>query len=216
MTPGRSSICRESTAYKADSKCGKYRFGNNAAKSFFCTESREQQFAGYERGGKLSDCQYAAPAGIKALYRQKPEIAQKTLETLKEISDHLENASEELGNLFQDEYVRLANPSYKPYSNHRPSYRKGLVEEVWNRAKARNNDGKVRDPSTGEIIEWESGQPRIGIWDMGHIENEKYSIRHREYMEGKISLKQFLDWYNNPNNYQPELPKSNRSNNARE
>ena len=31
-----------------------------------------------------------------------------------------------------------------------------------------------------------------------------------EYIEGQISLKEFLAWYRNPENYRPELPETNR------
>ena len=97
----------------------------------------------------------------------------------------------------------------KPYANHRPSYRSGVVEEVWNNAKG--PDGLVRDPNTGDIINWTPGESRQGVWDMGHIPEAKYSEVHSEYMKGNITLQDFLDWYNDPNNYRPELPSNNRS-----
>lgn len=45
---------------------------------------------------------------------------------------------------------------------------------------------------------------------MGHIPEEKYSLKHQEYIDGKINPKELRDWYNNPDNYQPELPSNNR------
>ncbi|QFJ54668.1 GH-E family nuclease [Pseudobutyrivibrio xylanivorans] len=96
----------------------------------------------------------------------------------------------------------------KPYTNGRPSFRNGVVEQVWENAKG--PDGLVRDPNTNEVIEWEPGQPRKGVWDMGHIPEEKYSVVHEAYMNGEMTTKEFVDWYNTPENYRPELPKNNR------
>ena len=99
----------------------------------------------------------------------------------------------------------------RPYLDpkHRPSYRKGVPEKVFERARMR--DGVVKDPLVGTIIEWEPGQPRNGVWDMGHIPEQKYSKVHQEYLEGKMTPKEFRDWYNNPDHYRPELPSTNRS-----
>lgn len=97
-----------------------------------------------------------------------------------------------------------------PYAHSRPSYRKGVVEEVWRRAVAASPDGKVRDPNTYEVIEWEPGQPRSCVWDMGHIKNQKYNVVHKRYLEGKMTTAEFLDWFNDPSNYRPELPHNNR------
>ena len=97
----------------------------------------------------------------------------------------------------------------KPYTNSRPSFRKGVVEEVWENAK--DADGLVRDPNTGEVINWTPGESRKGVWDMGHIPQAKYSEMHEAYMNGKLTTKEFVDWYNDPANYRPELPSNNRS-----
>ena len=97
----------------------------------------------------------------------------------------------------------------KPYANSRPSFRKGVVEEVWENAKG--PDGLVRDPNTGDIINWTPGQSRKGVWDMGHIPEAKYSEMHEAYMNGELTTKEFVDWYNDPANYRPELPSNNRS-----
>ena len=83
------------------------------------------------------------------------------------------------------------------------------MDQVWENAKG--PDGFVRDPNTGDIINWTPGEPRKGVWDMGHISGEKYSDMHDLYMNGDISKNEFLDWFNEPNNYRPELPSNNRS-----
>lgn len=66
------------------------------------------------------------------------------------------------------------------------------------------------DPS-GAIIIWDRTKRRIGQWDMGHKPGQKYSDIHNKYMNGEISLDEFLTWYSDPDNYRPELPKTNRS-----
>ena len=97
----------------------------------------------------------------------------------------------------------------KPYTNSRPSFRKGVVEQVWENAKG--PDGLVRDPNTGEVINWTPGESRKGVWDMGHIPEAKYSEMHEAYMNGELTTKEFVDWYNDPANYRLELPSNNRS-----
>ncbi|MEK5146690.1 GH-E family nuclease [Psychrobacillus sp. FSL K6-4615] len=99
--------------------------------------------------------------------------------------------------------------SKKPYSNSRPSYGKGQVDQVWGNAIDPITE-KVYDPSGVEII-WDKSKTRGGQWDMGHLPGEKYSDMHELYMNGTITKKEFLDWYRDPANYRPELPSTNRS-----
>ena len=35
-----------------------------------------------------------------------------------------------------------------------------------------------------------------GVWDMGHIPEAKYSEMHEAYMNGELTTKEFVDWYN--------------------
>ncbi len=100
--------------------------------------------------------------------------------------------------------------SRKKYVKNRPSHGKGVVEEVWENAK-KGPDGKVRDPHTGEIINWKPGMPREGVWDMGHRAGQEYREMVDRFRRGKITKKEFFDWYNDPKNYYPELPSNNRS-----
>lgn len=99
----------------------------------------------------------------------------------------------------------------RPYldAKSRPSFRKGVVEEVWENAKG--PDGLVRDPNTGEVIHWTPGTPRKGVWDMGHIPEQRYHDVWESYVRGELSPQEFRDWYNDPDNYRPELPSTNRS-----
>lgn len=100
----------------------------------------------------------------------------------------------------------------KPYTNSRPSYAKGQVETVYENAVKASPNGKVYDPNTGAELPWDRSFPRNGQWDMGHIQQEKYSVVHDRYMNGEMTTREFLDWYRNPSNYHPESPSSNRSN----
>ncbi|MCK6649161.1 MAG: HNH/ENDO VII family nuclease [Bacteroidia bacterium] len=99
----------------------------------------------------------------------------------------------------------------KPYSNpkNRPSYGKGQDEAVWNAAK--QADGKVYDPNTGEELIWDKSKPRSGQWDMGHKKGKEYRKLWKDYMDNKISKEEFIKQYRNPNNYNPESPSENRS-----
>ncbi|MBN73830.1 MAG: hypothetical protein CME32_31625 [Gimesia sp.] len=106
---------------------------------------------------------------------------------------------------------KLDNAKKKPYSNpkNRPKYGDGQVEEVWKNAKG--SDGKVIDPDTKEIIEWEPGLPRDGVWDMSHLPGHEFRKLHKRYMDGDITKEQFLEEYRNPARYRPETPTTNRS-----
>lgn len=99
----------------------------------------------------------------------------------------------------------------KPYSNSktRPAYGKGQVDEVW--GKAKQPDGNVYDPNTGEKLEWDKEKSRAGQWDMGHNSGKEYRKSHKDYMDGEITKEEFLKEYRDPNNYKPEAPSSNRS-----
>lgn len=110
-----------------------------------------------------------------------------------------------------DGNVHVAPGDKRPYLDprSRPSFRKGVSEKVWNRAKGR--DGKVRDPNTLDEIGWKPGQSRRDVWDMGHVPGEKYHDKWQDYLDGKMTPKEFREWYNDPANYQVELPGNNRS-----
>ncbi|MGO3183434.1 MAG: GH-E family nuclease [Aequorivita sp.] len=108
-----------------------------------------------------------------------------------------------------DDIVEVADDVIKPYSKSRPSYAENQVDDVWDAAK--QADGNVYDPNTGELIPWDKAKNRNGQWDMGHKPGHEYRKYHKDYMDGKISKEEFLEIHRNPNNYQPELPGPNRS-----
>ena len=91
-------------------------------------------------------------------------------------------------------------------------FRKGVVDDVWEKAKAKGG-GKVIDPTTGKEIVWDGKKPRS--WDMGHKPGKEWKDLKKQYENGEINKKQLLDEYNNADNYRPELPSPNRSNNSK-
>ena len=108
-----------------------------------------------------------------------------------------------------DEVIPVSSEIKKPYTNNRPSYGENQVDEVWETAK--QLDGNVYDPNTGELIAWDKSKPRTNQWDMGHKPGKEYRKYHKDYMDGKISKEEFLEIHRNPEHYQPELPGPNRS-----
>ena len=80
---------------------------------------------------------------------------------------------------------------------------KNAKETVWDKAK--DEQGVVKNPITKKVMDIE--EP----WDMGHKPGHEFRKHQQSADDRKITRKQFLDEYNNPNNYRPELPESNRS-----
>ena len=149
-----------------------------------------------------------APKGIDGVTEGAGNVAEdvgKAGKGLEGVAKGAESAAEDAGKVVESG----SKADTKPYTNSRPSFRKGVVEEVWENAKG--PDGLVRDPNTGEVINWTPGESRKGVWDMGHIPEAKYSEMHEAYMNGELTTKEFVDWYNDPANYRPELPSNNRS-----
>ena len=82
------------------------------------------------------------------------------------------SCEERVANRFR--YQSGSKADTKPYTNSRPSFRKGVVEEVWENAKG--PDGLVRDPNTGEVINWTPGESRKGVWGMGYGTHSRSKI----------------------------------------
>lgn len=82
------------------------------------------------------------------------------------------SCEERVANRFR--YQSGSKADTKPYINSRPSFRKGVVEEVWENAKG--PDGLVRDPNTGEVINWTPGESRKGVWGMGYGTHSRSKI----------------------------------------
>lgn len=69
----------------------------------------------------------------------------------------------------------------------------------------KGSDGKVRDPLTNKEMNYNDP------WDMGHKPGYEH-WKHQQRCGARIfSREQFLNEYNDPSKYRPELPSSNRS-----
>ena len=78
-----------------------------------------------------------------------------------------------------------------------------MREKVWENAKG--YDGKVRDPWINKEINYNDP------WDMGHKPGYEHWKHQQSAAERGLSREQFLNEYNDPSKYRPELPSSNRS-----
>lgn len=104
-----------------------------------------------------------------------------------------------------EESVALA----EKYAKNRPKFRQGTINKVWEAAKDAN--GKVYDPNTFEELTWDKFKSRYDQWHMGHKPGFEYRKLIDRLKRGQINKQQFLDEYNNPNNYRPESPAANMS-----
>ncbi|EJN52521.1 HNH/ENDO VII family nuclease [Actinomyces sp. ICM58] len=124
---------------------------------------------------------------------------------------HTGDPAHNYGTFVDDDGIPHVDPSDpRPYLNpkNRPSFRKGIVDKV--RDEFTDADGVLHD-WRGKPVDWQPGQPRAGIWDMGHKPGHKYSDVWRSYVNGEMTPQQFLDWYNKPKNYRVEFSSRNRA-----
>ncbi len=104
---------------------------------------------------------------------------------------------------YQDRPAENEDPK-DPYA--RPSgFRVGVRDAVWSAAVAASPDGVVRDPATGEALD------KDGAWDMGHKPGYEFSKHVESARKRGIGRPEFLGEYNEPSQYRPEMPESNRS-----
>ncbi|MDR6290882.1 RHS repeat-associated protein [Inquilinus ginsengisoli] len=85
---------------------------------------------------------------------------------------------------------------------HRPEIRAGVRAEVWGRAP-KTADGRPIDPNTG--------QPIDGTPDLGHVYGREFWREKKKAQEEGLTQEEFNDRMNNPDLYQLEDPKANRS-----
>lgn len=87
----------------------------------------------------------------------------------------------------------------------RPSgYRSGVRDQVWSNA-IEPSTGRVRDTLTGQFMS------ALSPWDMGHLPGHEFWRHAADARSRGIGRSEFLDEHNDPCNYRPELPNSNRS-----
>ena len=120
-----------------------------------------------------------------------------------ELADTAKDAKK-ISNAALGEEVLIQGKTAVSSTYKRPShFRKGIRDQVWENAK--NAEGKVIDRVTGREIH--KNEP----WDMGHLDKHEFWKHQIDAQNRGISRKQFLDEYNDPAIYRPELPSSNRS-----
>lgn len=126
-----------------------------------------------------------------------------------------------------------------PYANSRPDYGPTQLADVWNLSRDEqlgaigggaldlpkpgpneqwvelHPQGPIGDGWTVEnghrLIEWQPGQSRGGLWDMGHVEGNEYRNLREQYLGGEITFQEFMQEYRNPENYRVQDPYRNRS-----
>ena len=95
----------------------------------------------------------------------------------------------------------------RPFLKSRPSYAKDQALQVWE--EAAQGRTTVTD-AAGRTIVWKPGEPRLGVWDMGHKPGHKYRDTWLKYVNGELSPAKFAEKYRNPNYYHVERYKTNR------
>lgn len=95
----------------------------------------------------------------------------------------------------------------RPFLKSRPSYAKDQALQVWEEAA---QGGTTVTDVAGRTITWKPGEPRLGVWDMGHKPGHKYHDTWLKYVNGELSPAEFAEKYRNPNYYRVEHYKTNR------
>ena len=95
----------------------------------------------------------------------------------------------------------------RPFLKSRPSYAKDQALQVWEEAA---QGGTTVTDVAGRTIVWKPGEPRLGVWDMGHKPGHKYHDTWLKYINGELSPAEFAEKYRNPNYYRVEHYKTNR------
>lgn len=94
----------------------------------------------------------------------------------------------------------------------RPSeFRQSTVLAVWEKSqRVRGKPDHRRDWRNGNLIgPWEPGQPRDGVWDVGHIEPWYRVVERLKKVEG-VTREMVLDEFNDIDNLAAEDPGTNR------
>jgi len=103
-------------------------------------------------------------------------------------------------------YIKNGKPNGRPTL----SGKKKLEFEKEVYKKCVGEDGVLRDPNTGEVINWKPGDPRKGVVDFGHKQGKSYNTMFQKYKNREISLDELKEFQYNPDNYRLETPSANR------
>ncbi|NFB73524.1 HNH endonuclease (plasmid) [Clostridium butyricum] len=104
-------------------------------------------------------------------------------------------------------YIKNGKPNGRPAASGKKKLQ--FEKDVYNDNV--DLDGILRDPNTGEVIEWKPGQPRREVVDFGHKSGYSYKEMFNKYKNGDITLNELKDFQTNPDNYRLETPSANRS-----
>ena len=161
-----------------------------------------------QQGGNL--VQNLAMKGLEDLLRyrypgQALDIANDLEDTGSNSADFLPKA-ELLEPLVNGPYIRNGNPYGRVGVKGKAKDR--MREFLYWRDVG--SDGILRDPNTGEVIPWKPGQPANGVVDIGHKSGRSYHSVFEKYRKRLISLEEFRAGEYDPDNFQLELPRSNR------
>lgn len=113
--------------------------------------------------------------------------------------------------------LRKWNGELPKYWKSRASYKKGQVEKVWENAKtnpknkfyAKNGVEYIR--TSNGTVSWDKTQTRNRQWDMGHIPKQQYEPKYQQFVKKEISEKEFIEWYQTTDIYEPQTINYNRS-----
>lgn len=98
----------------------------------------------------------------------------------------------------------------KPYGRPQLSGKRRLEFEQAVYDRQVSPDGVLRDPNTGEVINWKPGEPRTGKADFGHDKGRSYNNEFKKYKNREITLDQLKEFQSNPDNFRIESPSANR------
>ena len=104
-------------------------------------------------------------------------------------------------------YIKDGKPNGRPTLSGKQKLQ--FEQEVYDNCV--DPDGVLRDPNTGEVINWKPGEPRNGVVDFGHVSGSSYNEMFQKYKNREISLDELKEFQFNPDNYRLETPSANRS-----
>lgn len=157
-------------------------------------------FAGGFAGTKLKAKIKAKGANVE----KAPDVEEPEVSPNKEITGGKDT---DLPPLEDGPYIKDGKPNGRPG----PTGKKKLEFEQAVYDKQVDPDGILRDPNTGEVINWKPGQPRKGKVDFGHNEGNSYKKIFEKYKNREITLEELKEFQSNPDNFRLETPSANRS-----
>lgn len=104
-------------------------------------------------------------------------------------------------------YIKNGKPNGRPQLSGEKKLQ--FEKDVYNNQV--DPDGILRDPNTGETIDWKPGDPRKNKVDFGHTEGNSYKNMFEKYKNGEITLDELKEFQFNSDNFRLETPSANRS-----